>query len=201
MTTYCSIPEARARLGIVNAMDTGDDGKLVSIIDAVSALIDNYCGRRFYADADDVTRYFTAEYSDHLDADDLVSITSLKTDSVGDRVYETTWAPRDYDLTPFNAVADGKPYVAIEVTPGGHFSFPVGVAKSVRIAGKWGWPAIPAPIREACLLQVERLFKRGDAIFGVAGSGELGQMVVISSLDPDVKLLLSGYKKLRIGAL
>ena len=200
MTTYCSIPEARARLGIVNAMDTGDDGKLVSIIDAVSALIDNYCGRRFYADADDVTRYFTAEYSDHLDADDLVSVTTLAIDN-GSRTWPTTWLAADYDLTPHNAVLDGRPYAAIESTPSGRFSFPVGVAKSVKVVGKWGWPAIPAPIREACLLQVERLFKRGDAIFGVAGSGELGQMVVISSLDPDVKLLLSGYKKLRISGL
>jgi hypothetical protein len=42
-----------------------------------------------------------------------------------------------------------------------------------------------------------RLYKRKDAPFGVVGStsAEMGQLMVIPKLDPDVKFLLDAYKK------
>ncbi len=52
----------------------------------------------------------------------------------------------------------------------------------------------PDPVREACLLQASRLFRRGDAPFGVTGSAEFGSMR-ISALDPDVRALLGEFRK------
>ena len=199
-TDYATLALVRARLGITVEADTDDDTKIESIITAVSRLIDNYCGRHFYVDSADATRYFTAEYSDLLEPGDLVSVTTLTSDGDGDRTYETTWTvSTDYDLTPFNADDFSEPFTAIETTPAGRYVFPRGVKKGVCIIGKWGWPAVPKPVAEACMLQSERLFKRKDALFGVMGSGDMGQIMAIAKLDSDVELLLRGYVKLRIG--
>jgi hypothetical protein len=195
---YATLAEAKARLSV---SDDADNTALEQIVEAVSRLIDAYCSRCFYVDSADATRYFTPEYSDRLEADDLVSVTSLTVDEDGDRTYERTWATTDYDLIPFNAALLGEPYTALELPPTGRYAFPVGRAKSVKIVGKWGYPAVPVTVREACLLQTARLFKRKDAIFGVAGPGELGQMIAITKLDPDVALLLRGQRQLRIGAV
>jgi hypothetical protein len=49
-------------------------------------------------------------------------------------------------------------------------------------------------VRQATLIQATRLFKRKDAPFGVIGSAEMGQLQVVPTIDPDIKLLLAGYK-------
>jgi hypothetical protein len=47
---------------------------------------------------------------------------------------------------------------------------------------------------------VTRWHKRADAPFGVAGSGNLGQAVSISDVDPDVKQMLAPPLR-KLGAL
>ncbi len=59
----------------------------------------------------------------------------------------------------------------------------------------------PGPIGEAVAIQAGRLFKRGEAPFGVTGSAGMGQLKVIPELDPDVKLLLRRYKRHLRGAI
>jgi hypothetical protein len=191
---YCTLAEFKARFYPAGLTDTTDDTVIENVIEAVSRQIDNYAGRRFYVTGSDETRYFTAEESEYLSAGDVVSITTLSTDENDDRVYERTWAATDYDLTPYNAALDGLPYTRLEITPNGSYAFPTG-AKSVKIVGKWGYPATPDAINEACLIQAIRLFKRKDAPFGVMGSAEMGQLVVIPRLDPDVKMLLDPFRK------
>jgi hypothetical protein len=44
----------------------------------------------------------------------------------------------------------------------------------------------PQPIKEACLLLAARLYKRKDAIFGVSGPNEFGQLQIIDKFDADV---------------
>ncbi len=188
---YCSLTELRARLQF-SSTDTADDTILESIMTAVSRMIDNYTGRRFYRNSEDETRYYTAEFGDVLYCpDDIGSLTSLKTDEDGDRTYETTWADTDYDLEPFNAVLDGQPYTKIRVNAGtGSYAFPT-LVKAVQLIGKFGYSTTaPLLIKEACLLQCERLFKRKDAPFGVLGAGGIGQAMVIPQLDPDVQIML-----------
>jgi hypothetical protein len=191
---YATLAELRARLGITDGSDTTDDAVIEAVIEAVSREIDKYCGRRFYVTDSDETRYFTAEFSDVLFAGDIVSISSLQSDEDGDRTYEETWATTDYDLLPFNAALDNEPYTRLGITPDGDYAFPT-IPKAVKIVGKWGWPAVPDAINEACLLQSIRIFKRKDAPFGVVGSADLGQLQVISRIDPDVKMLLDQYRK------
>lgn len=54
---------------------------------------------------------------------------------------------------------------------------------------------VPAGVRLACLMQASRWYKRRDAAFGVLGSPDMGNMTrLLSKLDPDVAVLLSGFK-------
>jgi hypothetical protein len=55
----------------------------------------------------------------------------------------------------------------------------------------------PEPdIVEACAVQAARWFRRGEAIFGITGGGEMGvQPVQIGKLDPDVDRVVSRYQR------
>lgn len=176
-------------VSIVDVTDLDDDAEIEKVVTAISRAIDAVCKRRFYAANE--TRYFTAQRADLLFVDDLLSVTTLKTDEGGDRIYETTWATTDYDLLPANAALAGEPYLRIAPAPMSSKRFP-GHAKGVEIAGSFGYAnSTPGRIKEACLLWSMRLWKRREAIFGVIGTSALGQMTVkIPPPDPDVAQLL-----------
>ena len=198
---YATLAELRARMNIPTA-DTGSDTIYEATIEAASRAIDGFCGRRFYQLAT-TTRYFTADDSAYLEIDDLVSISSngLTTDSDGDRTYEDTWATTDYDLMPFNASDISWPYTYIETTPAGLLSFPT-TRKGIKIAGTWGWPAVPDAVNEACLLQAARYAKRPAAPFGFdLGGADQGAALRIPQIDPDVKGLLAPYRRITIGSM
>lgn len=190
---YCTLAEVKARLGL---SDTTDDTILEAVVEAASRKIDLATGRRFWKDASDTTRYYTAETGSELAIDDLATLTSLATDVSGDRTYTDSWTSTDYDLLPYEQLLAGRtwPYTRIEVTPRGQKSFPAGLRKGVKIVGAWGWPAVPDDIAEACLILSARLFKRKDAPFGMAG-GEM-TMTRLPRLDPDVAALVRPFARI-----
>ena len=193
---YCSLAELKERLWPIGVVDAQYDTLLDQVATAVSRLIDGYCGRRFYAVTE--TNYFTRTTPYVVLVEDLLTVTTLKTDADGDRTYESTWAATDYDLEPYNAarLSPARPYTRIVTAPNGVYTFP-NVRKGIEIAGSWGFSATTPPVvKEACLLQCVRLFMRKDAPFGVTGSAEMGHLSVIPKLDPDVKLLLDPFKKI-----
>lgn len=180
---------------LATATDPSDDTVLERCINAASREIDNYTQRRFYTLEE--TRYYTPRDACTLFTDDLVSVTSLKTDEDGDRTYEVTWAVTDYDLMPFNAPVQSipKPYTWIEIAPEGNNVFPVGLAKSVEITGAFGYSATtPDPINRACINRAIWLYKRQDATFGVAGMSGMGSIVLRIEYDPDMRMLLDPFK-------
>ena len=190
---YVTLNDFKERIDLDDHLD---DDKLDTIITAASRLVDDVCGRRFYAATE--TRYYTPDNGVYLRVDDLLTVTTLKTDEDGDRTYEVTWATTDYDLMPLNATLDGWPFMSIEITPDGDNSFPT-VAKGVEIAGSFGFASTTPPaIQEACVLAAHRLLKRADTPLGVSAAAALGQMqVMIRELgsDPDFMLLVSSYIK------
>jgi hypothetical protein len=191
---YCTLAELKARLGIA-LTDTADDATLEQVITAVSRQIDNETGRRFWVNATDEIRYESSSFSDVLFlVEDVVSLTALATDGDASRTWATTWAATDYALLPANAALDGVPYTWIEIAPNGNYTFPRG-RNAIKLTGKFGWSAAPAPIKEGCLLQCERIFLRKDAPFGVAGSPETGMLRIKAELDPDVQRLIAPYRR------
>jgi hypothetical protein len=190
---YTTLAVVKAALGIPQT-ERDDDFYLEATIESVSRMIDSYTERRFYATSE--TRYYAAVTIDDVYTDDLLTVTTLKTDDDADGTFETTWATSDYHLMPFNAAVNVKPYTRIETSGYGRYNFPVGVKKGVQIAGSFGYCTtanLPKPVAEACKIQSMRLFKRKDAPFGVIAGGEMQQGMTIPDLDPDVKMLLSPF--------
>jgi len=192
-----TLEAAGVSVTITDVTDLDDDARLEQIVTAVSRAIDKDCRRRFYAATE--TRTFAAVLPDLCLVDDLLSVTTLKTDDDGDRTYDETWVAADYDLLPSNAALDGEPYRRIEVTPRGSRRFPTH-AKGVEIAGSWGYAsATPPAIREACILWSLRVFERRHAIFGVKGSTQLGEVYLkMPPPDPDVAALLRPFRRVMV---
>lgn len=189
---YTTLVAYKLRFMDGDTTDHEDDPVLEKVIEAASRAIDNICSRRFYPTTE--TRYFTAEEDTLIKLHtDLISVTTLKTDTDGDRTYENTWDTGDYDLVPYNAALDGWPYNAIEITPYSNYYFPY-VRKGVEVAGSFGFCSTTPPvIEEACLLAAHRLMKRTSTPLGVSAAAAVGQMsLVIKELkgDPDVMGLL-----------
>ncbi len=163
-------------------------------IEAISRWLDDHFNTTFYARTE--TRYYTAEFSDLIWVDDLISITSIKTDSGGDGTYEITFTTADYWLEPRNAQlqTEKRPYRQIRINPNGTNNFPTN-RYGVEIVGSWGYSAVaPKTIKQAALLMAHRIYKRKDAIFGIAGTSALGTMIVQAKIqqDSDLVLLLDG---------
>jgi hypothetical protein len=193
---YATLDEFKAR-HYASSADTTDDTDIEFIIQTASRDIDNYMGRRFYSTSADETRTYQASSPCRVFTDDLLTITSLKTDEDGDRTYELTWATTDYDLLPENAVVDSKPYTYIEIAPQGNYSFPMH-RKAVQIVGTFGYCVTgsePDIINQACLIQANRIYQRKNAPFGVTAPNEFGQQTVMGKLDPDVEQMLNPLRR------
>jgi hypothetical protein len=134
--SYVTRDEFKNRLNIPASGGKPSDAILKLILEAVATKIDDWCYRSFLTKTQ--TRYYTAGRGNLLVVEDLLSVTSIKTDEDGDRTYEQTWATTDYDLLPFNAATDEKPYTEIALAPDGLLNFPT-IAKGVEIVGKWGF--------------------------------------------------------------
>jgi len=193
---YTTAADLKEWVGL-QLVDTLDDNAIDRAITAASRGIDNYCQRHFWQAAA-LARVYDACDPYNLDIDDLVSITSLKTDVGGDGTFETTWAASDYQLLPLN------PAAAPELRPFDHIkavasrTFPQATTRNSRvglieITGTWGWPAVPESVEQACLLVATRLLKRKDSPEGVSGFDEFGVIRISSRDDPDAVRHLDPY--------
>ncbi len=197
MPAYATVNQLKIRLNVDSSV------LLEELIEAASAEVDGYCGRSFgqHGTAETPqTRVFTADDGLTCFVDDLVSVSALRTDGDGDRVYESLWSATDYDLSPDNASQKGQPYTAIHVAPMAAHAFTT-QRRAVQVSGIWGWPAVPKPITEATLIYAGILFKRKDAPFGVLGEGSFGAVVMAHRMDPQVEQLLLPYRKLGVLAV
>jgi hypothetical protein len=197
---YLTTDEARQYAGLSYDADTE---LLDDVVTAVSRAIDQACQRHFWQTSAGTARYFESPMSAtlHLGAFcDLVTVTEVKVDRDGDGTYEETITASDYALGPANpsAAPEQRPYTQLTLLNSVLFPVPGGSAGTGRVAltritGTWGWPAVPAAVKQACRIQVARIVKRQESPMGVAGFGEFG-VVRLTKLDPDVDSMLQPYK-------
>jgi hypothetical protein len=192
---YATVEELKSRLAIG---DTGDDFEITLAVQAASRSVDEICGRYFWRGTDTRTYVPASLWGQQLD--DIVSVTSFKTDADGDGIFETTWtAGTDYALTvspgKYNAAAKGEqwPYTGFTVlgTKFVPFTWPWSHQDRIQVTGVFGWPAVPATVKQATLIAATDLFKRKDAPLGVIGMSEFG--VVRVQASPIVLSLLKRY--------
>lgn len=190
---YCTPQELKSRTGIAQD-DKLDDLEIQAACSAVSRWIDQWCDRVFYRSA--ATRTFAASCGTELDTGDLVSITTLKTGTAGDGVFATTWSATDYQLLPYDVTyGEPRPYTCIRAAGGLRFpvAFGTGRVDRVQIDGVFGWPAVPAPVRQAAAILSNDYLKLGGMAFGVAGYGEWGPVRARS--NPIATELLAPYRR------
>jgi len=194
---YATLADVKAALRIT---DTVDDSLLEISIEAASREIDGFCERVFTQST--ATRIYRPTDAFTVDLDDLQTVTTLKTDTDGDGVFDTTWSTADYQLNPLNGIAGGitTPYTTLKAV--GSYLFPIYEPRnvnsqeaSIQIAGVWGWPSIPTAVKQACIILSMRQFKRYDSPTGVMGFGDLGVMRV-GRVDPDVEKLLMPFRRM-----
>jgi hypothetical protein len=192
--SYATLSEFKAAVGIT---DTTDDAALQSVLDATDTLIDLYCDRKTGFGTATETRYYTAEDWEYVLTDDLVSVTTLQTDDDANGTYETTWtAGTDYVLAPRNAALDGFPYTEIDTSVTWPRNFPKDVYLGVKVVGVFGFPAVPAAVKQAEIIQAGAVWNSRTAPFGVIGSADLGGILRMSrALHPEAALILEPYRK------
>ena len=181
--------------------DVDDDAQIELATTAASRAVDQRCRRQFgLLDAVEA-RYYTARWVCPLlrwvvDIDDLMSTAGLVVAvALDDELDYTDGTITGYDLLPVNAAADGRPWSQLAVRSGSSVQ-PNCTVNGVRVTARWGWPGIPDPIRQACLLQASRLLSRRDSPFGVAGSAEMGSEVrLLARLDPDVAVAVRPFRR------
>lgn len=185
--------------------ETFADADIDAALEAASRSVDGHCRRRFYADADvNQIRYYSPFSKSLLPIDDLVTLTTLKTDPGGDGTFEETWTLNtDFNLLPLNPelidATNRWPSTQIETHPLGSFYFPTSYPRSVQVTGKFGWAAVPPQVKEATTILAHRLLKRArEAAFGVVGLGLEGGAVTISKTDPDLAGLLDRSQLVRV---
>lgn len=101
---YATLAEVKAELGMTDT-DASRDAILLQMLEDASRDADQYCRRHFYVKSD--TRYFGVDDPCRVMVDDLLSVTTLTTDSEGDGTFDgETWTQGDggdFLLWPYNA--------------------------------------------------------------------------------------------------
>jgi hypothetical protein len=192
--SYATLAEFKSSIGIT---DTTDDTPLQSCLDAADQLINNYVDTKVgFGQTASQTRYYTADRFDFVLTDPIVSVSQLATDINGDGTYSQVWTSNDYVLAPRNAALDSRPYTEIDTSPfsNADYNFPVGYLE-VKVTGVFGWPSVPAAVKQAALIQAGAIWSSRTAPFGVIGSQDLGGVLRMSAaLHPEARILLEPYR-------
>jgi hypothetical protein len=172
---YSTLADVKTLLRITST-DATDDGVIERMVEDASRIIDGETWRRFWVNANDETRYYSAISRRRVYIDDMTALTSISLDQDGDRAYEITMASTDYDTYPQNAALKGEPFTWLEVAPLGNYAFGTR-AKSIQVVGKFGFAAtVPADIKMCCEEIVTETYKKrfgtnteGAAVVTAAG--------------------------------
>lgn len=191
--SYATLTEIKTRLDIA---DTTDDDRLTASLASASREIEAWCGRQFNDAGTASARKYRPTGCHLVTVDDFHTTAGLvvETDTDDDGTFDTTWTSGDYELEPFNGVVSGMsgwPYNQVRAVES--LTFPTGRRRAtVQVTAQWGWAAVPAPVKEACLMIASETFKAGDAPFGVAGFGEFGPVRI--RMNTQAQTLLAPYR-------
>lgn len=191
-TLYTDLETVKAALGKGSSDDRDD--LISAAIGAACRMIDQRCGRRFYADDEASARTY-AGYDRHyaiadaqaLRVDDIADTTGMTVETKTGFTSTTwttvaTWSPG-----PANADVLDRPRTEVVAAAGW-----VADATTVRVTAVWGWSVVPDAVIQAATLQAARLYRRKDSPQGVLGSAEWG-VARVSRFDPDVEALIAPY--------
>jgi hypothetical protein len=172
--SYATVDELATYLSIE---DDADNVRLGDALATASRQVEKWCGRQFNDAGVASTRTYAVDDPHVVEVDDFDTGTGLvvATDEDGDGVYETTWPAGDYELQPLNGVVDGEPGWPFWMIAATGRRFPSRArCGRLQVTARWGWAAVPAPVKAATLILAAEGYKLSDAPFGVAGFGDFG---------------------------
>jgi hypothetical protein len=203
MANYCTLAELKGAMPDT-AWGASYDTLMNALITRASRLIDRAAGRAndaFYASTA-TARTFDGSGCREQWVDEMAAAPTLvEVSETGSLTTYETWASTDYMLWPYNAAAEGRPYMRLDVDQlNGNKAVWYKFPKSVKITAKWGYSiAPPDEIKQACIIQSVRWFKRSQQAFQDAGAiVELGQLRYVQRLDPDVQTIIEHYGRTAI---
>jgi hypothetical protein len=199
---YATLADVKAAARIT---DTIDDALLEIAIESSSRDLDAYTERVFYSTGGTpVVRVYIPQDIYLVETDDIISVTTLKSDSTGNGTFDITWASTDFQLEPLNGRAGGIDTPATRIRAIGEYLWPVYEPRnvnsnqaSVQVTGVFGFASVPIAIKQATILAALRAYKRYESPTGVLGFSDMG-VVRIGRLDPDVQRLVDPYRKVRM---
>lgn len=169
--------------------DDIDDAQVAEAATDASRAIDRHCNRQFGIVAAPEQRFYTARWVGRrclwvVDIDDLMTTVGLIVATAAGTITE-------YDLEPRNALAKGKPWTRIVIRKTNTITIK-GEDGEFQPTGKWGWTAIPVPVKLAAKLQGSRFLSRRESPYGIAGSPQQGsELRLLARVDPDVGVSLA----------
>ena len=204
---YATVTNLKDRLNITTT-DATRDAVLSGLLDASSQAIDGICNRPhgFVADSVASARYFPGSGKAWQRIDENVSVTAV---SVKDSYSDTTFTAWTAPSTAFAGdgdfiVATGgyerpeynrTPYTLLLTDPNGSygaFTAGFGGRPTVMVTARWGYSdTVPPQVREACIVQASRWWKRGESGWADSvASADMGSLQFRQAIDPDLKAML-----------
>lgn len=198
---YCSSSDLKAYPELGLSSTTDYDDQISFDIGVASRLIDRLVGKEpgfFYPTTDSVTRYYDGNGEQEIDIDSWVSISSVSVSEDGNYSSSdyTAWTLNtDYYTWPYNSTSLSEPIQRLIIDHNSSKYNFTRFKKAIQVTGVAGYSAsTPSPIQKACIVQVFRWYMRGKQAFADAGANiELGRMVYVKQLDPDIKELLRSF--------
>lgn len=159
---------------------------------AASRAVDGFCHRQFGQLATVGTFTYDGYRAGRLPSGKWLLMIDDVQDTASMTVTVDGTAVTDYQLWERNAGPMGYPYTGLllDTRPTGE----------VDVAARFGWNAVPAGVKGAVWLQVNRWNARRESPYGVAGSPSEGSEVRLTAvLDPDARAILAGGRLVRKG--
>ena len=175
--SYATLAELRSRVGITDAANTTEDAKLTAALAAASRGIEKSCNRQFNDAGSATAREYEPCREYWLDVDDFSTVTGLvvKSDTAGDGTFATTLAATTYKAYPLNGISDGEtgwPFWKLRAV---NYCWPLYYQlPPIQVTARWGWTAVPTPVKEGCLILAEEIYMLKNSPFGVGGYGQFG---------------------------
>lgn len=223
---YCSAAEIKTAMGMNSADDDVKLLAIATAVSRLIDGHMGYQHDGFVASASASARVYPGSGRRWMWLDACTEITGVRVkDAVSDSTYETTLLTGDFQgfrgdpTTPATLNFNARPYHGIMLTAASSVNrFLLGAysnwsfyfyndrdadsdyafSPTVEITAKWGYATtVPPVIKQAAIMQSERIYKRQEG--GMADallSPELGMSRFISELDKDVKVLLN-YSRLK----
>jgi hypothetical protein len=198
---YCTAEELKSRLKLTGP--TGDDFEIAWAVATASRGIDRYCDRYFYRGTD--TRTYIPDSLYQVTTGDLVSVTTLATDPGGTAAqggaFPVTWPAGSWQLLPYNPGDPGEPWPYTKIRAVGGLTFPwvtpllLARMDRVQVTGVFGWPAVPAWVKQAALITAAELFRSKDLPLAGEVPGEFAGMTTdIIASSQVISRMLAPYR-------